>query len=45
MLIFSLTPVYVAARLALIVLSFLSLRDLPENTLRTIDWISSIPHL
>ncbi len=40
-----LLPLYVVARLALIFLSFLSLRNLPENAYRTINWISSIPHL
>ena len=38
-------PLYIVARLTLIILSFLSLRDLPENAHHTIDWISSIPHL
>ncbi len=36
---------YIAARLVLIILSFLSLHHLPENAYHTIDWISSIPHL
>ncbi len=45
-ILFGLTfPLYIVARLALIILAFISLRDLPENTFLTIDWISSIPHL
>ena len=38
-------PLYIVSRLALIVLAFLSLRDLPVSAHHTIDWISSIPHL
>ncbi len=41
----SLTPLYIIARVALIILAFLSLRDLPYTALVAIDWISSIPHL
>ena len=45
-ILFGLTfPLYIVARLALIILAFVSLRDLPENAFLTIDWISSIPHL
>ncbi len=40
-----LLPLYIIARVALIVLAFLSLRDLPKTALDAIDWISSIPHL
>ncbi|KJA18689.1 hypothetical protein HYPSUDRAFT_69749 [Hypholoma sublateritium FD-334 SS-4] len=38
-------PLYIVARLALIILAFVSLHDLPPNAYLTIDWISSIPHL
>ncbi len=38
-------PLYIFARLALIVLSFLSLRDIPHKAHCNIDWISSVPHL
>ena len=38
-------PLYIVARLALIILALLSLRHLPDNAHRAIDWISSIPHL
>ncbi len=40
-----LLPLYIIARVALITLAFLSLRDLPHTALFAIDWISSIPHL
>ena len=40
----ALIPLYIVSRLALIILAFLSLRDLPVNAHHTIDWISSIPH-
>ncbi len=38
-------PFYVIARITLIILAFLSLRQLPDDAYFTIDWISSIPHL
>ncbi len=44
-LVTALVPLYIVSRLALIILAFLALRDLPENAHHTIDWISSIPHL
>ncbi|KJA18687.1 hypothetical protein HYPSUDRAFT_205206 [Hypholoma sublateritium FD-334 SS-4] len=44
-LILGASPLYVVARLALIILAFVSLRDLTGNALSGIDWISSIPHL
>ena len=40
-----LLPLYIIARVALILLAFLSLRDLPNTALVAINWISSIPHL
>lgn len=38
-------PFYIIARITLITLSFLSLRNLPDDAFFTIDWVSSIPHL
>ncbi|KIK54381.1 hypothetical protein GYMLUDRAFT_48747 [Collybiopsis luxurians FD-317 M1] len=39
------TTVYVLARVALIVLSFLTLRDLPSGAFETVKWTSFIPHI
>ncbi|KJA17244.1 hypothetical protein HYPSUDRAFT_192512 [Hypholoma sublateritium FD-334 SS-4] len=36
---------YIIARIILIVLSFLSLRHLPDDVFVSINWVSSIPHL
>jgi hypothetical protein len=37
-------PSYILARLTLLLLGFLSLRDLPPTALRTVPWVTSIPH-
>jgi hypothetical protein len=38
-------PLYIFARLALLVLAFLSFRDLPHAAHQTIEWTGLIPHL
>lgn len=38
-------PLYMIARITLIILSLLSLRHLPDDAFFTIDWVSSILHL
>ncbi len=40
-----LLPLYIITRVILIILAFLSLRNLPNTAFVAIDWISSIPHL
>jgi hypothetical protein len=41
----SVIPIYVVARIFLIVLSFMALRSLPPGALIDVDWTSYIPHL
>ncbi|KAF5322411.1 hypothetical protein D9619_000425 [Psilocybe cf. subviscida] len=39
------TPLYIFARLTLIVLAFVSLRALPSDAFKVVSWTSFIPHL
>ncbi|KAF8659465.1 hypothetical protein AX16_001832 [Volvariella volvacea WC 439] len=39
------SPLYIAARIAIIFLAFFSLRRLPESAYKDIDWSDFIPHI
>ncbi|KAF8659470.1 hypothetical protein AX16_001837 [Volvariella volvacea WC 439] len=39
------TPLYIAARIIIILLAFFSLRDLPDSAYQNVKWTNFIPHI
>jgi hypothetical protein len=38
-------PAYIVARIAILVLAFMWLRNLPDSALKNVDWTNFLPHV